>query len=77
MTIEVLVFKIISKRTGLILFACPIKDYYEKIQISLMRDTNDYMETQLFEKEFIGTQEVQHLISENFLINIETYELDL
>jgi len=77
MTIEVLVFKIISKRTGLILFACPIKDYYEKIQISLMRDTDDYMETQLFEEEFIGTQEVQHLTSENFLINIETYELDL
>jgi len=77
MTIEVLVFKILSKRTGLILFACPIKDYYEKIQISLMRDTGDWMETELFEEEFFGTQEVQHLTSENFLINIETYELEL
>lgn len=76
MTIEVLVFKIISKRTGSILFACPIKDYYEKVQIFLMVDT-DYMETELFEEEFNGEQEVQHLTSENFLIDTETYELEL
>ena len=42
-----------------------------------MRDTGDWMETELFEEEFFGTQEVQHLTSENFLIDIETYELEL